>query len=174
MSIVVASEGERCATGSASLPEGALPAPAAPRPAPIPAFEERPAASDESLAVGRRFSSHPQHFPAERLEQYLADIGETEPLYARRKFVHPSFMLRLANLALKDNVKLGAWIHAGSSVQHFAVARAGDTLAAHAEVVAQYERKGNGFAELDVLVTNEERAIARVRHTAIYRLRKNG
>ena len=111
-------------------------------------------------------------FTPERLRQYLADIRETEPLYAREGLVHPAFMLRLSNSALKDNVKLSAWIHTGSAVRHCGLARAGDTLAAHAVVAANYERKGHRFVDLDVvIVANDERGVARVRHTAIYRLR---
>jgi hypothetical protein len=108
------------------------------------------------------------------LEKYLADIRETLPIYSREKLVHPAFMLRLANFALKDNVKLGPWIHVGSSVAQRGLAHADDTLAAHATVTANYERKGHRFVDLDVLVVaNEHHPIARIRHSAIYRLRRS-
>jgi len=174
LSLTVESEGERCATGAAALPEepGAAPPPI-PDAAPTPAFDDRPDADEATLAVGRRLSSNPVHLTRERLEQYLADIRETEPLYARAKLIHPAYLLRLSNLALKDNVKLGAWIHAASSIRHCALARAGESLAAHAVVAANYERKGHRFVELDVVVVSEgKRAVAQVRHTAIYRLRQ--
>ena len=173
LSIIVESEGERCATGAAALPEASVAAPAARAPAPIPDYDERPEATEATLAVGRRLSSRPLHLTAERLADYLANIRETETLYAREKLVHPAFMLRVSNLALKDNVKLGAWIHAASSIRHCALARAGASLAAHAVVAANYERKGHRFVELDVVVVaDESRAVAEVRHTAIYRLRQ--
>ena len=171
LSITVECEGERCATGSAVLPDEARSAPAAPDPAPIPQADERPDADETTLAVGRRLSSQPVHLTAERLQQYVSDIHETEPLYVRRKLIHPAFMLRLSNLALKDNVKLAAWIHAASSVRHFGFAHAGESLAAHAAVAANYERKGHRFVELDVVVVADARAVAQIRHTAIYRLR---
>ena len=70
-------------------------------------------------------------------------------------------------------MKLGAWIHAASSVRHCALAHAGSTFAAHAVVAANYERKGHRFVELDTsIVADELRVIAQVRHTAIYRLRQ--
>jgi acyl dehydratase len=172
-SMTVESEGERCATGVAALPEESGTAPAIPDAAPIPAVDDRPDADEATLAVGRRLSSHPLHLTPDRLQQYLADIGETEPLYARAKLVHPAFMLRLANFALKDNVKLGAWIHAGSSIRHCGLARAGEALAAHAVVAANYERKGHRLVDLDVVVVADgKRAVAQLRHTAIYRLRQ--
>ena len=175
LAITVESEGERCATGAAALPEetGAAARPAIPDAAPVPAPDDRPDPDETTLAVGRRLSSNPVHFTPERLQQYLADIRETEPLYARAKLIHPAFMLRLSNLALKDNVKLAAWIHAASTIRHCGLARAGDTLAAHAVVAANYERKGHRFVELDVVVVaGGKRAVAQVRHTAIYHLRQ--
>jgi acyl dehydratase len=172
LALAVDSEGERCATGAASLPEAAATVPAMPRPVLIPEQDARPEADEVTLAVGRHLSSHPLDLTRERHEQYLADIGETETLYAREQIAHPSWMLRLSNSALKDNVTLSAWIHTGSAVRHCAIARAGSTLAAHAVVTASYERKGHRFVDLDVaVVADAERVVAHVRHTAIYRLR---
>jgi acyl dehydratase len=166
-------EGEQCASGTATLPRERSEAPAAPQPAPIPAFDARPDADESTLATGRRLSSQPMRLTWDRLRQYLADIRETEPLYAREKLVHPAWMLRLSNSALKDNVKLGPWIHTGSSIRHCGLAHAGDSLAAHAVVAANYERKGHRFVDLDVvIVADDSRAIAHVRHRAIYRLRQ--
>jgi len=173
LSITLESEGERCASGAAALPDERSAAPPLPDAAPIPAFDERPDADEATLATGRRLSSHPLHLTPDRLQQYLVDIGETEPLYAREQLVHPALMLRLSNSALKDNVKLGPWIHAASSIRHCGLAQAGESLAAHAEVAANYERKGHRFVDLDVvIVANAIRAVAQVRHTAIYRLRQ--
>ena len=175
LSIALMSEGQSCASGAAALPEMSAAAPAVPGPAPVPENEERPEATEETLATGRRLSSRPLHFTAERLAQYLADIGETETLYSSEQLVHPAFMLRLSNLALKENVRLGAWIHAASAVRHCGLARAGSTLAAHAVVAANYERKGHRYVDLDVtVVADETHAVAQVRHTAIYRLRQAG
>ena len=173
LSISVESENERCATGTAALPDAALAPPAAPQPANIPDHDARPEADETSLAPGVLLSSRPVHFTTERLRQYLTDIGETEPLYARENLVHPALMLRLSNSALKENVKLGAWIHTGSSIRHCGLAYSDATLAAHARVAANYERKGHCFVDLDVIVVADGiRSVAQIRHTAIYRLRQ--
>ena len=138
----------------------------------IPDPADRPEASEASLAPGRRLSSRPLHLAWPELQSYLAAIRETEALYAQQKLVHPAFMLRLCNLALKDNVKLGPWIHVASSIAHQDLAHADDILTAHATVTANYERKGHRFVDLDVsIVSQEHRPIAQVRHTALYRLR---
>jgi len=166
--------GERCATGTAALPDAAPDAPTLPRVSPIPAPDDRPRADEHTLAMGRRLSSQPMHITADRLQQYLADIHETESLYARENLIHPAFMLRLSNLTLKDNVKLGVWIHTGSIIHHCGLAHGGEWLAGHAEVAANYERKGHHFVELEVsIVAAECRVVAQVRHTAIYRLRQS-
>jgi acyl dehydratase len=172
LAIVVDSEGERCATGAASLPQARGPAPEIPEAAPIPDADARPEPDDATLAVGRRLSSHPLHLPREKHEQYLADIRETETLYSREQIVHPSWMLRLSNSALKDNVRLAAWVHTGSAIRHCAIAHTGSTLAAHARVQNNYERKGHRFVDLDVvIVADGKRVVAQVQHSAIYRLR---
>jgi hypothetical protein len=177
LSIALESEEQCCASGAAALPDTASERPAAVvslrQAAPIPELEDRPDASEASLAPGCRLSSRALHLTWAELQSYLAAIGETEELYAREKLVHPAFMLRLANFALKDNVKLGPWIHAASSIVHRGLARADDILTAHSIVTANYERKGHRFVDLDVsVVANEHRRIAQVRHTAIYRLRQ--
>ena len=173
LAVTVESEGKRCATGAAALPEQPSALPVIPDAAPIPESDARPDADEATLATGRRLSSHPLHVTPDRLQQYLADISETEPLYAREQIVHPALMLRLSNSALKDNVKLGPWIHAASSIRHCGLAPAGASLAAHAEVAANYERKGHRFVDLDVVIVADGiRAVAQVRHTAIYRLRQ--
>jgi hypothetical protein len=74
-----------------------------------------------------------------------------------------------------ERIVLGPWIHAGSTIENFPAARVGDLLSMRACVADNYERKGHRFVELDVLaVANGERPVARVRQTAIYRLRSAG
>jgi predicted thioesterase len=61
----------------------------------------------------------------------------------------------------------------GSRVQHLAAAQVGDTLSVRARVMANYERKGHRFVDVDALVlANRTTPIARIAHTAIYRLRQ--
>ena len=175
LAITVTSEGETCARGAVALPPDAAPAPAIPEPAAPPSAKDRPDADETTLAVGRRLSSHPLCLDRERLQQYLADVSERDPIYARENIVHAAFILKLCNLALKDNVKLAAWIHVGSTVRHCGIAHAGDTLAAHAVVAANHEKKGHRFVELDAtVVANGTRPLAQVRHVAIYRIRREG
>jgi len=88
-------------------------------------------------------------------------------------WLHPAVLLDLGNRALDQNVRLGPWIHTASEVRHLGPARLGDRLIARGRVARLYEKKGNELVELDLLVTaGEARPVARLRHTAIYRLRE--
>jgi len=173
LAVEAASRGEVCATGQMSLRD-TLPDP--PR---LDDFEDvapaavRPPADAHSLASGTRLGIAPFGLTSDYAEQYLRDVRETEPLYARDALAHPGIILRLGNWVLRQNVGLGPWIHVGSTVQHFSAARIGDELTARARVTANYERKGHLFVELDMLaIANARTPVARITHLAIYRPRQ--
>ena len=168
--IEVASLGKSCASGSARL--SSPPTLKSYSTAPAPSLENRPTASPASLAPGMVLGT--QLFDASRefMDSYLRDVRETDDLYKREGLVHPGNILRMCNFALFRNVKLGPWIHVGSKVQNLGLARAGETLSARAKVLANYEKKGHRFVNLDVLVLSNERPVAQVLHTAIYQPRQ--
>ena len=86
---------------------------------------------------------------------------------------HPVIIARTGNWALNHNVALGPWMHVGSKLRHFAVARIGDELSVRARITGNYEHKGHRFVDVDVLVlANERTPVARIAHTAIYRPRQ--
>lgn len=173
LELKVESDGVLCATGSARLGDEmaapALPALIPPLP---PALDRRPPASVESLPIGKPMGIRPEVIDAERLQKYLDDVRETDPIYAREHIVHPGLLLRLCNTALKDNVLLAPWIHTGSKVRFHAAARVGDVLTVRGAVSNNYESKGHRIVDLDLtIVSNDRSVIAHVLHTAIYQLR---
>ncbi|MBO0710916.1 MAG: hypothetical protein J2P47_06505 [Acetobacteraceae bacterium] len=171
LTIEVASRDETCAIGTARLPEAGTP----PSPAEFAAVavpEARPAATETSLAQGRWLNTRPVLVTADLADRYLSDLRETETLYAREGIAHPGLILRLCNWALSHNVVLGPWIHAGSTVRHLGIARIGESLTARARVTGNDDRKGHRFVDLDVLVLANERPVASVQHTAIWRPRQ--
>lgn len=173
LAIEVAGRDGLCATGTAALPEAA-PAPARdsyPMPPAPPA--DRPPADETSLAVGTLLGMQPLLVTADFAADYLRDVRETDPLFAREGLVHPATILRAGNWVLRHNVVLGPWIHVGSTVRHFAAARVGQTLTARGRVTANYDHKGHRFVELDILVLADgATAVAQIAHTAIYRPRQ--
>ena len=67
---------------------------------------------------------------------------------------------------------LGPWIHVSSDVALLGAVGDGETLDVRGEVVAEYERSGHRFVELDVAVTAGDRVVQRVAHTAIHTPRR--
>lgn len=173
LEIVAESRGETCGQAAARLPEAA---PSAPAPTdfphrPLPT--EKPPASPESLLPGRLLGSYDCVQDAQAAAAYLANVREDLALYAEAGLLHPGFMLRLGNWALRENVRLGPWIHVASEVQNLAPAEVGRPLSARARVIQTYERKGHEFVELDVLALIDGSTPAiRIRHTAIYAPRR--
>ena len=172
IAIEVASQGKSCATGSARLSSDLVSINdyAAVKP---PSPDDRPAASPASLVPGAVLGTQLLDTSLEFLKTYLANVREGDGLYQREGLMHPGNVLRMANFALFRNVRMGPWIHVGSRVQNLGLARVGETLAARSYVMANYEKKGHKFVELDVLVLANDRPVAHVLHTAIYQPRQS-
>ena len=170
----VHSEGVLCAAGRAWLANAAPASPPSLETFPFRAPPRmRPAATPSTLCPGTPLCLPAQHLTPAMAASYLRDVRESDPLYAREGLVHPGAILRLCNLALKENVALPPWIHVGSRVTNFAVARVGDELSVRARAAANYEKKGHRIVDLDALViANGATVVARVLHTAVYALRQ--
>ena len=171
LNFVVESAGETCARGRAKLAlELRVPSASGPQLQLPP--DKRPRADETSLAVGRMLWTRPTALTTDRLEAYLQDARVPDDIYRAESVAHPGLLLRLCNDVLKDNVELGPWIHTGSQMELFSYARVGDELFVRSSVVANYERKGHRYVDLDCLIiANGNKPVARVAHTAIYRLR---
>ena len=159
------------AAGSASLPDAPPPISVGDYPETAPVAVRGPV-DLRSYQVGKWLGTAPRSWPGQSGADYRAEVRETDPIYAREGLVHPGAVLRLCNLTLRENVVLPPWIHTGSKVTNFSAARVGDALTARARVAANYERKGHHLVDLDTLViANERTVVARVLHTAVYKLR---
>jgi hypothetical protein len=162
------------ATGEAHLPGGGPP------PAPsddwplVDQADDPPEASPTSLTPGTTLALAPHGFHADQAVDYLAEVGESLPLYADQRVAHPGWLLRDANHVLSANVRLGPWIHVESVTQHHGVVHDGDIVSTRARVTREWERKGHHLVELDVGTLDGDRLVARVVHTAIYRPRPQG
>jgi hypothetical protein len=101
------------------------------------------------------------------------DFRDTLVIYCGRDAVcHPAVLLAEANQILHQNVALGPWIHTASVVQHYSLARNGETLSLRGRVAQSYERRGHEFVVLDLaMFAADARPVAHITHTAIIRLR---
>ncbi|HEX6440841.1 MAG TPA: hypothetical protein VF007_01555 [Stellaceae bacterium] len=173
LEIAVESRDEICATGRASLPTAGPQTPALVDFRTVPQRPERPPADEASLALGTWLGIDPYPVTPDMAARHLAESHESAAIYAEERLIHPRDVLRACTFVLSRNVVFGPWVHTGSRVQHLSAARVGDALSAHARVTGNYEKKGHRFVEVDALVlANGATPIARVSHTAIYRLRQ--
>jgi acyl dehydratase len=158
-----------CATGRAGRvpPATDRPEPAA---APLPA--DPPPAAPEVLQPGTVLGTIVDRFDAAAHVTYLADIREKLPLFTGEGIAHPGWLLRFANSALARNVVLGPWIHVSSDLALLGIVHDGETVAARAVVLDEFDRKGHRFVTLDVAISADDRPVQRVTHTAIYQPRR--
>jgi acyl dehydratase len=172
LTIAVESSGQLCATGSASLPALAPSLSLTDFSEVAPVAERRPVDA-MSYQLGKWLGTLPRSWPGEAAIEYLTDVRETDPIYAREGLGHPGLLQRTMNKVLVDNAILGPWIHVGSKMQLLAAARDGDELVARAKVTGNYEKKGHRFVELDALVVaNGRTPVAHCQHIAIYQPRE--
>src|SRR5215467_13302576 len=137
-----------------------------------PVYDGEPV-SARSYEVGKWLGTLPRDWAGDAARQYLADIRETDPIYARENLGHPGLFQRVMNKALVDNAILGPWIHVGSRMQLLSAASRDDVLTARAKVIGNYEKKGHRFVELDALVVGNGRTpLAHCWHIAIYQPRE--
>ncbi len=172
MAIKVESRGQLCATGHASLPQASPHLRLEDFSSAAPVAERAPV-DHTSYAPGSWLGIPPFRQGVALLNDYLRDIREADPIYAKDNIVHPGTLLRTMNWALMENAVLGPWIHVGSTIQNFGIATATDELTVRAKVIANYERKGHKFVELDgVIVANSKALVAHCHHVAIYQPRE--
>ena len=171
------SVGEACGTATLSLDRGARVSPpdvASYAVAPVPA--ERPRVTRAHLESLGVLGTPELDLDGKVAAAYVTRFGETLSIYGGAGTpAHAGVHLDMANRALDRNVQMSPWIHVGSAGRHFSVARVGDRLAMRGRVQRLFEKKGHEFVEADLLlVANGTRAVASIRHTAIYLLRKAG
>ncbi|MFK4508133.1 hypothetical protein LPJ38_21940 [Bradyrhizobium daqingense] len=172
LTIEVFSRTELCATGTASLPASA-PVVSLSDYVEVPAVAERKPVSPATFEIGKWLVTAPRRWAGQDAADYLADVREADPIFARDGLGHPGLIQRVMNRVLVDNTILGPWIHVGSRMQLLSAARAGDEITARAKVTANYEKKGHRFVELDALVVaNGTTPLAHCQHTAIYQPRE--
>jgi acyl dehydratase len=172
LTLAVESRSQLCATGSASLPSSAPRLSLADFPETAGVSERKPVDAT-SYRLGKWLGTVPRAWPGEAAQEYLKDVRESDPIYAREGLGHPGLVQRIMNRVLVDNAILGPWIHVGSRMQLLHAINSGDELTARAKVTGNYEKKGHRFVELDALVVaNGKTPVAHCQHTAIYQPRE--
>ena len=141
----------------------------------LPLYERRPAALREAfLSVATLGTVTEKLDLGEDKSGLLKRIDEQlEIYYGADAVAHPARLLQMANHALMYNFKLGPWIHTASDLINWSAAGDGEEIGARGKVIECYERNGNEFVQLSLLlVAAGGRVIQQIRHTALYRPRQ--
>ena len=149
LDILIESRDVPCGTGRATLPA------AAPKTAlddfklaATPDVDHRPPVDGSVYKAGSWLNIRPYTVTQEIQEQYLKDICESDPIYARESIVHSGTILRTVNWALTHNARMGPWIHVGSMIQHLALGSVGDSGGGSTEAAAAVSVRQDQQAEV--------------------------
>ncbi len=162
---VVNPEGETCAIATAEFP---LAVEARPSPAAVPLDGTRRPATAEALRAAPVLGAFQDAYDEARRDAYLQVLGESLPCF--RDIVHPAWLLRQANYLVDRNIAVKAWIHVASRIQMLRTVPIGRPYVTKGQVVELYERKGNEYFDLDVVIECDDAPVMRIVHSAIYRL----
>jgi acyl dehydratase len=166
---------ELCAAGSAGMPNS-WPAldPNEYQYCPPPDGAQLRAATIASFSIGDTLGSMEFDLDLKgELSRFLENVVETSPVYGA--ICHPAFWIAQANEVLMRNIALGPWIHTASDTRHYALAKDGERLALRGRVIDLHERRGHELIVADLgLFGENDRPVARIRHTAIIKLREVG
>lgn len=160
--------GELLAVMNSKTPCTAAPAPVAEVFSRSPLAPERLLISADTINLERPLPVW--HWRTEQASnvEYAAQVADDQAVYA--EYVHPHWALGTANYILVRSYIMPAWIHVGSEITQHRALHANSTVDIAAACVEKWERKGHEFVKLDIRYTDADGLIARVMHTAIYKV----
>ena len=141
---------------------------------PAAATGERPEVTWDLMELGKPFPALAWKPTRADNLQWCADSRDELPIYREgaAPVLHPGFVLRQANLVLRNRFTLPAWIHTDSRIAFHAIARAGEVFEVRAIPEEKWQRKGHEFVRLYVCILRGGRVVTEILHTAIFRPRK--
>jgi hypothetical protein len=141
--------------------------------APAPPIAERPLVNWDLLEIGKPFPA--LHWTPTQTDNltWCDDVRDDLALYrdGNAPWLHPGFILRQANMVLRNRFTLPAWIHTGSRLMFHEGMRVGPAYEVRAIPEEKWIRKGHEFVRLYVAILSAGRTMAEVLHTAIVRPR---
>lgn len=166
--------GDVVATGEATFPHTVAQPPDIAAYPVIPLRDPPPFVPVDVFGAGRRFGSNPIVLTKELLDFHLAEFSERWPSYAANDVAHTGYLMRrlvrdsvLSYRHETPGIYVTAWL------QHYDVARVGDSIATSGVVNTIYERKGQHYYDSEhAVIANGTRVLAYARRTTIYVARK--
>lgn len=170
-------EGAELARLTSAAPAGAVTSPdSLSTIQPAPPIEERPLVTWDLMEVGKPFPALTWRPTQADNLQWCADVRDDLSTYrgGDTSLLHPGFVLRQANMVLRNRFTLPAWIHTGSRIVFHHALRAGQSYEVRAIPEEKWNRKGHEFVRLYVAILGTSQVAAEVIHTAIFRPRAAG
>ena len=135
----------------------------------MPDAERRPQAGEATLAVNTVLGGREDGPAIAEHAEYLVSVRESLTIYDDERLVHPGYILRRANMVLRENVLLGPWIHVESWIWNLRALGVEEPFTTRAVVTDNFERKGHLFVDLDVLIAaRDQEPVTRITHRSIY------
>jgi hypothetical protein len=157
---------------------GDAPWPAVARPtrkAPEPPADPLPVLTPDTVPVGRDLRARRVPLSRADAEAFCRDKqNETLPIfYGTDARVHPAWLANQPIYWLHHSFGYGPAIHTESRIEHVRGARVGQDFTVLGRCADAFERNGHRYIVNDVdIVDAADRLVARIRHTAIYRVAK--
>ena len=128
-----------------------------------------------NVPVGRELRTRAVSLSVADAETYARDkLRETlDCFYGENASIHPAWVAEQPIHWLHHSYNYGPSIHTESHIQHLCRAEVGQTFCIAGTCRDAYERKGHHYIVNDTEIRDaDDRAVARVRHTAIFQVRK--
>ena len=166
-------QGVELAHMRAALPATAAQPDARGEVAPAPPLQERPAVTWDLMDINQPFPALAWTPTREENIRWCEDARDELALYREgtAPLLHPGLILRQANFVLRKRFVIPAWIHAASRITFFEASRAGAEYEVRAIPEQKWNHKGHEFVRLYVAVRRDQRTVAEILHTAIFRPR---
>lgn len=100
--------------------------------------------------------------------QYSEHVADMSDIY--REYVHPHYLLSLANTALVNEYVMPTWIHVGSQTRHRSALKVGDEIDIRSIVTEKWQKKGHEFIRLHTMFWRDEILTTDILHTAIFKV----
>lgn len=128
----------------------------------------RPEIAWDNVLVNEVFSPRLITLDAQENERYCSEIADEDALY--RQFVHPHYLLSLANDALMQEYQMPAWIHVKSKISHRLALSVGQEVLLRCVVTDRWERKGHQFIAIHLSFWLGDDVAVDIKHQAIFRI----
>jgi acyl dehydratase len=165
--------GVDCGVGMATFPAVANPPP---DPDEVPAGasgQARVPVSWDAVVLGEPLPVLTMTVSPHDNQEYCRMHGDDLAVYqGEHGYIHPGWLLRQCNRIFSEHFILGPWIHVASDITTYRACRVGEPLEIRGVPIDKFEKKGHEFVVLDVLTLASGAPAQRVKHTCIFRPRK--